>query len=37
MQRFAIVDTETTGFGKSDRILEIAVDKKTTALSFFTL
>jgi DNA polymerase-3 subunit epsilon len=25
MQRFAIVDTETTGFGKSDRILEIAV------------
>ena len=25
MQRFAIVDTETTGFGKSDRIVEIAV------------
>jgi DNA polymerase-3 subunit epsilon len=25
MQRFAIVDTETTGFGKNDRILEIAV------------
>jgi len=25
MQRFAILDTETTGFGKTDRILEIAV------------
>jgi DNA polymerase-3 subunit epsilon len=25
MQRFVVVDTETTGFGKTDRILEVAV------------
>jgi DNA polymerase-3 subunit epsilon len=25
MQRFAIIDTETTGFGKNDRIVEVAV------------
>jgi DNA polymerase-3 subunit epsilon len=25
MKRFAVVDTETTGFGKSDRILEIGI------------
>ncbi|MEY3722912.1 MAG: hypothetical protein RLZZ35_782, partial [Actinomycetota bacterium] len=25
MTRYAIVDTETTGFGKKDRILEIAI------------
>ena len=25
MQRFAVIDTETTGFGKNDRLVEIAV------------
>lgn len=25
MQRFAVVDTETTGFGKTDRVIEIAI------------
>jgi DNA polymerase-3 subunit epsilon len=25
VQRFAVIDTETTGFGKNDRVLEIAV------------
>lgn len=25
MQRFAVVDTETTGFGKTDRVVEIAI------------
>ena len=25
MARFAVIDTETTGFGKSDRLVEIAV------------
>jgi DNA polymerase-3 subunit epsilon len=25
MERFAVIDTETTGFGKKDRVLEIAV------------
>ena len=25
MNRFAVVDTETTGFGKTDRILEIGI------------
>ena len=25
MQRFAVVDTESTGFGKTDRVLEIAI------------
>ncbi|MSY02506.1 MAG: hypothetical protein F2672_02225, partial [Actinobacteria bacterium] len=25
MNRFAVVDTETTGFGKTDRIIEIGI------------
>ena len=25
MERFAIIDTETTGFGKTDRLVEVAV------------
>ena len=25
MERFAVIDTETTGFGKTDRLVEIAV------------
>ena len=25
MEKFAVIDTETTGFGKTDRLVEVAV------------
>jgi DNA polymerase III epsilon subunit-like protein len=31
MERFAIIDTETTGFGTKDRLVEIAVESGTWA------